>query len=144
MKLGRASLAAILAGLSVLGCHGNSPTSSSSGFQIAIIATLANSAMAPTIVEAQVLLDGTAVEDTGTEVTPAPSFTFTPAGFAAAGPHTLQLQIVSQTTSPNSYTVNMPFVRVFDLNGTLLKSIQLSTQTASLATGGTINYSFSL
>jgi hypothetical protein len=144
MKLRRVSLAALLLGLPVLGCHGNSPTSASSGFQIAIIASLANSTMAPTIVEAQVLLDGVVVEDPGTEAAPAPLVTFTPIGFAAAGPHTLQLQIVDQTTSPNNYTVAMPFIRVFDLSGTLLKNIQLSTESASLATGGTINYSFSL
>jgi len=144
MKLRQASLAAILAGLAVLGCHGNSPTSSSSGFQIAILASLANSAMAPTIVEARLLIDGVDVDDPGTEPSPVPSITFITTGLIASGPHTLQFQIVGQTTSPNNYTVTMPVVRVFDLNGTLLKTIQLNTQTASLATGGTISYPFSL
>lgn len=145
MKLRRASLAAILAGLSVLGCHGssNSPTSSSS-FQITIVASLANSAMVPTIVEAQIVLDGVELEDTGTEANPARAFTFTPLLFVASGPHSLQLQILSQTTSPNNYTATTPLIRVFDANGTLLKTIQLNTQMASLATGGTISYSFSL
>jgi len=144
MNLRRALLAAILAGLAVLGCHGNGPTSSSSGFQIEILASLANSAMAPTIVEARLLLDGVEVQDPGMEANPASFLPFITTGFVASGPHTLELQIVSQTTSPNTYTATTPFVRVFDANGRLLKNIQLNTQTASLATGGTINYSFSL
>lgn len=144
MKLRQASLAAALAGLLAWGCHGSSGPTSSSGFQIVIFATLANTAQAPTIVEAQVLFDGVAVEDSGTEASPVASVLFTPTGFVASGPHTFALQIVSQTTSPNSYTVATPIVRVFDVAGTLLKTIQLDTQTASLAAGGTITYSFSL
>jgi|ERR1700688_3123320 len=144
MKLRQASLAALLAGCLALGCGGGGSPTSSSGFQIVIIATLANTAQAPTIVEAQLLFDGVVVEDPGTESIPAASVLFTPTGFATSGPHTFQLQIVSQTTSPNSYTVPAPIIRVFDVAGTLLKTIQLNTETASLATGGTINYSFSL
>jgi len=145
MKLRQASTAALLAGLLALGCSGggNSPTSSS-GFQIAIIAALTNTAQAPTIFEAQLLVDGVEVEDPGMEATPVATILFTPTGFATTGPHTFALQIVTQTTSPNSYTVPLPIIRVFDVAGTLLKTIQLSSQTASLATGGTITYSFSL
>ena len=145
MKLRQASLAALLAGLLAVGCHGggSSPTSSS-GFQIVIFATLTNTAQAPTIVEARLLFDGAEVEDPGTESNPVASLLFTPTGFATTGPHTFGLQIVAQTTSPNSYTVATPIIRVFDDAGTLLKTIQLNTQTASLPTGGTISYSFSL
>ena len=144
MKLRQASLAALLAGSLALGCHGGSGPTSSSGFQIVILATLANTAQAPTIVEAQLLFDGVVVEDPGTEVTPVASLFFDPTGFTTSGPHTFALQIVSQTTSPNSYTVPPPIIRVFDVAGTLLKTIQLNAQTATLATGGTISYSFSL
>lgn len=143
MKLRQASLAALLAASLALGCHGSSPTSSS-GFEIVIVAALANTAQAPTIAEAQLLFDGAVVEDLGPESPPVASVTFTPTGFATSGPHTFQLQIVDQTASPTSYTVPMPIIRVFDVAGTLLKTIQLNTQTASLATGGTITYSFSL
>jgi hypothetical protein len=145
MKLRQASAAALLAGLLALGCSGgsNSPTSSS-GFQIVIIAALANTAQAPTIIEAQLLFDGMEVEDPGTESHPVAAILFTPTGFATTGPHAFALQIVSQTTSPNSYTVPPPIIRVFDVAGTLLKTIQLNAQTATLATGGTISYSFSL
>ncbi len=144
MKLRQASLAALLAGLLALGCHGSSSPTSSSGFQIVILAALANSAQAPTIVEAQLLFDGVVVDDPGTEANPVASILLAPTGFTTSGPHTFQLQIVSQTTSPNNYTVTTPIVRVFDVAGTLLKTIQLNTQTASLATGGSISYSFSL
>ena len=145
MKLRQASRAALLAGLLAVGCSGgsNGPTTSS-GFQIVIFAALTNTAQAPTIIEAQLLFDGVVVQDPGTESNPVATLLFTPTGFAATGPHTFALQIVSQTTSPNSYTVATPIVRVFDVAGTLLKTIQLNTQTATLATGGTISYSFSL
>jgi hypothetical protein len=146
MKLRQASAAALLAGLLALGCSGgsNSPTSSS-GFQIVIIAALADTApQAPTIIEARLLFDGAEVEDPGTESNPVASILFTPTGFATTGPHTFALQIVRQTSSPNTYTVPPPIVRVFDVAGTLLKTIQLNAQTATLATGGTISYSFSL
>jgi len=144
MKLRQASLAALLAGPLALGCHGSSSPTSASGFQIVIIAVLANTAQAPTIVEAKALFDGVVVEDPGTESNPVASILFDPTGFTTSGPHTFQLQIVDQTTSPNNYTVATPIVRVFDVAGTLLKTIQLNTQTASLATGGSISYSFSL
>jgi len=144
MKLGQASLAALLAGLWALGCHGSSGPTSSSGFQIVILADLANTAQVPTIVEAQLLFDGVVVDDPGTEASPLASILFAPTGFTTSGPHPFPLPIVSQTTSPNSYTVATPIVRVFDVAGTLLKTIQLNTQTATLATGGTISYSFSL
>jgi len=145
MKLRQASAAALLAGLLALGCSGggNGPTSSS-GFQIVIIAALADTAQVPTIIEAQLLVDGVEVQDSGTESSPVATVLFTPTGFASTGPHTFALQIVTQTTSPNSYTAPPPIIRVFDVAGTLLKTIQLSSQTASLATGGTITYSFSL
>jgi hypothetical protein len=145
MKLRQASAAALLAGLLALGCSGggNGPTSSS-GFQIVIIAALTNTAQAPTIFEAQLLVDGVEVEDPGMVPTPVATILFTPTGFVSTGPHTFALQIVTQTTSPNSYTVPTPVIRVFDVAGTLLKTIQLGSQTASLATGGTITYSFSL
>jgi hypothetical protein len=145
MKLRQASAAALLTGLLALGCSGgsNGPTSSS-GFQIVIFAALANSAVVPTIIEARLLFDGAEVEDPGTESSPVATILFAPTGFATTGPHTFALQIVSQTTSPNTYTVPPPVIRVFDVAGTLLKTIQLNAQTASLATGGTITYSFSL
>jgi hypothetical protein len=144
MKLRQASAAALLAGLLALGCSGGNSPTSSSGFEIVILAALANTAQAPTIVEARLLFDGAEVEDPGTEANPVATLFFTPTGFATTGPHTFALQIIAQTTSPNSYTVPSPTIRVFDVAGTLLKTIQLSSQTASLATGGTITYSFSL
>jgi hypothetical protein len=145
MKLRQASAAALLAGLLALGCSGggNGPTSSS-GFQIVILAALNDTAQVPTIVEAQALFDGVVVQDSGTESSPVATVVFTPTGFVSTGPHTFALQIVTQTTSPNSYTSPQPIVRVFDVAGTLLKTIQLGSQTANLATGGTITYSFSL
>lgn len=140
------ALVLLLLGLAVVGagCHGNGPTSPSSGFEIAVIAPLSNSTMAPTIVEAQLVFDGIVVEDPGTESDPVAAITFNPAFFVPTGAHTFSIQIVSQTFSPLRYTVTNPFVQVFDASGTLIKTIQLSTQTAVLPTGGTITYTFTL
>jgi hypothetical protein len=139
----QASVALMLAGMWALGCsNSNSPTSGSA-FMVVITATVTNTAMASTITEAQLLVDG------GTEVifsapTPAETDTLSTSGQAGTGPHTMAVAITGQTFSPTSYTVSAATVQVLDLNRTLLKTITLPNQTATLATGGSITYSFSL
>jgi hypothetical protein len=143
MSFKQASLAIMLAASCALGCGSGSSPTTTSGFQLAINIGVANTSMAPTIQQAQLLVDGaTAVVDQPTA--PAASVTLNVTGTATAGPHTVAVLIVMQTSSPNSYTVTTPSIQVFDLNAKLLKTIQLPTQTAVLATGQTISYSFSL
>ena len=143
MSLKQASVAVMLAGMWALGCsNSNSPTSGSA-FMVVLNASVANTAMASTITQAQLVVDG------GTAVIfspPAPAATgaLSTSGQAGTGPHTMAVAITGQTTSPNSYTVSMATGQVFDLNRTLLKTIMLPTQSAVLATGGSISYSFSL
>lgn len=143
MSLKQASVAVMLAGMWALGCsNSNSPTSGSA-FMVVISAPVANTAMAATITEAQLIVDG----GTASIIAPSPpaaTGTLGTSGQAGSGPHTMSVAITGQTTSPNSYTVSMATVQVFDLNRTLLKTITLPTQTAVLATGGSISYSFSL
>lgn len=143
MSLRQASLAIMLAASCALGCSRSSPTSSS-GFELSIIVGVANTAKAPTIQQAQLLVDGiTAVVNSPSP--PAATVALNVMGQATPGQHTLAVLIVMQTSTPNSYTVAMPTIQVLDLNsGKLLKTIQLPTQTAVLATNGTISYSFSL
>jgi len=143
MRLKQASLAVMLAGMWALGCSSSNSPTSSSGFQLIITASLANTANAATITEAQLLVDG-ATAVVFSQSTPAASANLTVTGSAGSGAHTLQFVISAQTSSPNSYTTAMPAVQVFNQNGSLLKTILLPTETAVLATGGTINYSFSL
>ncbi len=141
MNFKQAAIAVALLGSLALGC-GSSPTSSS-GFQIMITAGLANSKLAPTILEAQLLVDGATAVDQS-PATAAALVSLLTQGSIGSGGHTMQIAILNQTSSPNSYTVTTPSIQVFDINGNFLKTIQLPTQTATLATGGTINYSFSL
>jgi hypothetical protein len=143
MSLKQASVAMMLAGMCALGCsNSNSPTSGSA-FMVVISATVTNTAMATTITEAQLIVDGgSAVVFSAT--TAVATDTLSTSGQAGTGPHTMAVAITGQTTSPNSYTVSAATVQVLDLNRTLLKTITLPNQTAVLATGGTINYSFSL
>ena len=142
MSLKQAWLAVMLAGMWVLGCSGSSPTSSGA-FMLVLNAGVANTAMAATITEAQLVVDG-ATAVVFLPAAPAASTTFSTSGQAGTGPHTMAVVITGQTTTPNSYTVATPSIQVFDLNRTLLKTIMLPTQTAVLATGGSISYSFSL
>lgn len=132
-----------LVGVGAMGCHGSTPTSSS-GFQLLITANLANTALAPTITEAQVLIDGVVVADTPESPAGAIAALSGQVGGVPSGNNTMQVLIVSQTSSPNSYTVTAPVIQVFDANGNPLRTIQLSPQTASLATGGSISFSFTL
>ena len=142
MSLKQASLAVMLAASSVLGCSNGSPTSSS-GFQLAINVPVANTAMASTIQQAQLLVDG-ATAGINSPTAPAASVVLNVTGTATAGSHTLAFLIVMQTSTPNNYTVTAPTIQVFDLNAKPLKTITLPTQSATLATGGMISYSFSL
>ena len=133
-----------LAGTLALGCSGSSPTSSS-GFTLVFRVTLANTAAKGTINQAQLLLDGATISINVPSPPAAPLAPLNVTGSgASSGSHTMQVVIVDQTSSPNSYTVTTPTILVADANGNALKTIQLSTQTATLATGGSINYSFSL
>jgi hypothetical protein len=143
MRLKKALVAVMLAGMWAVGCSKyNSPTSGSA-FMLVINIGVANTAMAATITGAQLLADGgTAV--IFSQTAPAASATLNTSGQAGPGPHTLQVVITAQTSTPTSYTVTTPSIQVFDLNRTLLKTIMLPTQTAVLATGGSIDYSFSL
>ncbi len=141
MTLKHAFLALPVAALCALGC-GGSPTSSKS-FQLSITATVSNTAMQATIQDTQLLVDGATTEDV-TVLTPLASVPFTVTGNAGSGGHTLAVLIAKQTTTPNSYTVTTPIVQVFDANGKFVRNIQLTTQTASLATGQSISYTFSL
>lgn len=143
MRLKQALVAVTLAGMWALGCsNSNSPTSGSA-FMLVLNVSLANTAKAATITDAQLVVDGaTAVIFAST--TPAASATLNTSGQAGTGPHSVVVVITGQTSTPNSYTVAMPTIQVFDLNRTLLKTIMLPTQTAVLATGGMISYSFSL
>jgi hypothetical protein len=141
MSVKQASLAVMLAGMWALGCSG-SPTSSS-GFQLILTVSVANTAMAATITQADLIVDGAAAS---LSVPPAPEAvaTLNTTGQAGSGSHTMQIQIAGQTSSPNSYTVAAPTIQVFDQGGSLRKTIQLPAQTAVLATGGSISYTFSL
>jgi hypothetical protein len=143
MRLKKAVVAVMLVGTWALGCsNSNSPTSGSA-FALVITIGVANTAMAATITGAQLVADG-ATNVIFSQTTPATSTTLNTSGQAGPGPHTLQVVITAQTSTPNSYTVMTPSIQVFDLNRTLLKTIMLPTQTAVLATGGSISYSFSL
>jgi hypothetical protein len=143
MRLKQALVAVMLAGMWALGCsNSNSPTSGNA-FMLVLSVGVANTAKAATLTDAQLVVDGaTAVIFAST--TPAASTTFNTSGQAGTGPHTLAVVITGQTSTPNSYTVATPTIQVFNLNRTLLKTIMLPTQTAVLATGGTISYDFSL
>jgi hypothetical protein len=141
MSLKQASLAVMLAGMWALGCSG-SPTSSS-GFQLVLTVSMANTAKAATITEADLIIDS-APAALAVASTPAAVVSLNATGQAGSGSHTMQIVIASQTSSPNSYTVTTPTIQVFDQGGSLRKTIQLPTQTAVLATGGSISYNFSL
>ncbi|HEY6323212.1 MAG TPA: hypothetical protein VJA16_16840 [Thermoanaerobaculia bacterium] len=144
MRLKQALVAVMLAGTWALGCsNSNSPTSANA-FTLAVNVSLANTANAATITGAQLIVDG-ATAVIFSQAAPAASAALGTTGQAGAGPHTLQVLLVSQTTSsPTSYTVANATIQVFDLNQTLLKTITLPTQTAALVNGGSINYNFSL
>jgi len=142
MRLRNVPLTVMLAALCALRCNGGSSTSPT-GFQLAITVALQNSAQAATILDAQLVIDGVLVQET-TESDPASLAQLVSTGFLVAGSHSLSVVIAAQTSTPNNYTSPSPDIRVFDLNGNLVKELRLATQSANLATGQGISYSFSL
>jgi len=147
MKLKRTAVLMILAlaGMCALGCGGGggSPTSAN-GFFLVFRVAVNNTAGQATINQAQLLFDGVTISIAVPSPAAATASLNVSGSGAGSGSHTMQVAIVDQTSSPNSYTVTMPSIIVADANGTVLKTIQLNTQTATLATGGSISYSFSL
>src|SRR5260370_25862067 len=115
MRLKQASVAVMLAGMWALGCSYRSPTSSGA-FMLVLNVSVANTAKAATITDAQLVVDGaTAVVFSVT--VPAASAALNTSGQAGTGPHTIAVVITGQTTSPNSYTVATPSIQVFDQIG---------------------------
>jgi hypothetical protein len=142
MNLRKAVPALALAALCVVGCHSGSPTSTSS-FQVVVQAGLANTALMPTILDAQLVFDGSLVQDL--PQSPAASLvTLSASGGVNSGAHTVQFIIANQTTTPNNYTVTTPSIEVLDAAGNFVKTITLPVQSGSLATGQGFTYQFTL
>jgi hypothetical protein len=131
-----------VAGLSLAGCHSSTPTSSS-GPTIIITGSVINSALQPTLLEAQLLFDGTEVMD-GTLPAPGPSINLSAEGPTTSGAHVVTFLIANQTSSPNKYTVTGATVEELDANGNVTLNIPLPTMTATLATGQVIQYNVTL
>jgi len=147
MRTRRAKLFVVLgalAGLGVLSCSGSSSSPTSPGtLQVVITSGMLNTALSPTILEAQCLFDGVIAADTSS-ATPIPLASLNSAGTTSTGSHTMVFTIVSQTSSPNGYTVAAPDIQVFDAAGNFLRDVKLSNQSATLATGQSITYNFTL
>jgi hypothetical protein len=127
-----------------MGCHGSSTPTAETEFQIQVTGSIANTALAATINEAELIFDGSVAIDQ--PYVPAVAIsTLSAAGTASNGSHTVTWQIVSQTTTtPNKYTVPSATIVIFDLAGTQLKIIQIPSMTAALTTGQGISFTFSL
>ena len=150
MHITKAWLATALAALCMSGC-GRGPTAPDTvqlnSYQLS--AQMFSAAGAPTILDAQLLLDGAVVDEDNAAAG------FANAPFVAgspidAGSHTLTFLLVGQTTATgNYYTVPKFDVTLFSCdggvlsdNGTVSRTIHLHTQTVNLSAGQTITYSF--
>ncbi len=131
-----------LAGLSLASCHSSTPTSSA-GPNIVITVGIANSTLQPTLLEAQLLFDGTVVTDTASPA-PTPFISLGASGSAVTGPHTMTILVISQTSTPNNYTVTTPDIKEYDSSNNLIRDIPLPTMSAKLATGQAITYNITL
>ena len=150
MRLKKLAIVVALAGFWALGCGSSNSPTSSNGFTLIMAMGLQNSAGQPTIVAAQLLFDGvTAFVSAPQGASGAFVSLGGTVGGVSSGTHTITLQISTQTSSPNSYkaetmAMTAPAINVVNANGTLLKTITLPIETATLATGQGITYSFSL
>jgi hypothetical protein len=173
MRLNRIFLAAtLLPALGVAGCdhvrsltEPPSPASLAGPYTFSMSTTLSNTSGTPTIVDAEVLIDNNVEADScppgDRELDTDPdgnviSFSCTAPAVAAVtlstgghigpGMHTMLFFISSQTagSSPTPYTVMAFTFQVSGANGNLIKSISLPSQSANLAIGQSIVYTFTL
>jgi len=147
-----AALAALaaLAAVGMSGC-GSGPTAPAmdqlNSYQLS--AHMINASGAPTILDAQLLLDGAVVDEDNA----AAGFADAPPAASSAldsGSHTLTFQLAAQTTTAGTYYTVPKFDvtlfscdgGVFSDNGMVSRTIHLHTQTVNLSAGQAITYSF--
>jgi hypothetical protein len=108
---------------------------------VLVSGTLENNAGTATIKAFRVVLDGTTLQDT---VLPVPAIRVTILGTKYGpgdGDHRLSLTVTDQTTTPNVYAVGV--ITVEDhVSSSESHKVMLAPQTAELANGGTITYTF--
>jgi hypothetical protein len=169
MRLEKLYLAAtLMAAFALSGCkaleHLTGPDDGLTGPDTFSLTTnMSNSTGDATILDAQILIDNNVVADScpagddfpdfdpdGNQVgsscsAPAvPTATLSTAGHIGPGTHTMRFFMSSETTTRAPYTV-LPFtVRVIDQNGVHLPDINLPGQSGTLASGGSIVYSFTI
>jgi hypothetical protein len=160
-------LAAALLALVMAGCHGGStPTEGLTGsFKFSFSTVMSNTSGVASIEHAQSFVDNVPVADScppqnqeseydanGNVVSilcTAPKLatvTFSAAKQIGTGNHTLRFVISQQTTdrSPSPYKVSAFNLLVTDANGKFVKTISMQTQTAGLAAGQAIVYTFTI
>jgi len=167
MRFQKAFLAAaFLAAFGLTGCNLLSPTDPGGGLsgpdRYSLTTTMTNTPGVANLDEVQIYIDGNIVMDSCSNFDPQydsdgnivsdlcidgsfASMTLSAAGSIGPGSHSMGF-FISQTTGPShgTYTVAAFTIEVRDANGALLKSISLPAQTASLGTGGSIRYAFSI
>lgn len=140
MGLKRASIAValVVCAVGALSCS-KSPTSNE-GPSVTVTVTVVNTAGLATLQDVQVLMDGTVfIENTST--TALATYTLNATEGLSSGNHTLGVKIVTQSTSPNTYTVT-PSIEEFNSSGTLTNTILPTPITSSLATGAQDTFTF--
>lgn len=166
MRFQRAFLAAsFLAAFSLTGCNLLSPTEPGGDLsgpdRYRLTTTMTNTSGVANLDEVQIFIDGNMVMDSCSNFDPqydnndnvsylctdgsVASLSLSAAGSIGPGSHSMGFSI-TQTSGPSNgiYTVAAFTIEVRDANGALLKSISLPAQTASLGTGGSIKYSFTI
>lgn len=173
MGLKRIFLAAILLSALVMAACGHarsiteptSPPGLGGPYRFSLSTSLSNTSSAPTINDAQILIDNNVEADScppgdleqltdpddnvigSTCIAPgASAVTLSAAGNIGPGSHSLHVFISQHTTgfSPSPYSVKAFTFQVTDAAGHLVKSVALPAQTANLAVGQSIAYSFTL
>jgi hypothetical protein len=153
--------AALLAAMCLWGCgggHHGTPTTPNEPFiQAAVTTSINNASRASTLFEVEMLFDGKVISDQAVG-SPVPAISFNgaegvldpariamtcdPTNPADLGPHTLDVIVLRQTSSPNPYTVPSPHLQV--VNGGFREEVTLSGFSGSLATGQAVHYDFCL
>lgn len=125
------------------GCgDSSSPTEPDADYHLALVGDIKQVSYRQTMLRVQMRLDGDVVRDYSSN-TAFSDIIFSATASVGGGQHRLELRIVDQTSSPNSYRLSAT-VSVIDHAGNYVKDINLPEKTESLATGQGVTYTFSI
>lgn len=144
-KLSRSAVissSVLLLSIFLTACNGSSPTEPKGNYSLVIVGSFTQTSYQSTMRRVQLRLDDQVIREYSSNGS---FYDIMLSGTAQAkgGDHRLELRVVEQTSSPNSYRVNAT-INVIDSSGRQVKEFNFPEKTVSLSSGQGVTYTFSI